>query len=221
MAERLTAEEFDALGLADWRYLLGSIETAFRCGSFSKAAAFIEAVAYLADDVGHHPDVDLRHPDRVRITLITQSQRSLTVLDTDMAQRISEIAKDFGATAEPLRPTRIEFAIDVMDVDAVRPFWKAVLGYVDDGAIDGTMWTISDPLGLETPMWFQQMDTPRTERNRIHFDVTVAHEVAEERVQAALDAGGTLVSAERARSFWVLADAEGNEACVCTWQDRN
>ena len=24
-----------------------------------------------------------------------------------------------------------------------------------------------------------------------------------------------------ARSWWVLADPEGNEACVCTWQDRD
>ncbi len=23
------------------------------------------------------------------------------------------------------------------------------------------------------------------------------------------------------RSFWVLADVEGNEVCVCTWQDRD
>ena len=38
---------------------------------------------------------------------------------------------------------------------------------------------------------------------------------------AALAAGGRLVSDARARAFWVLADAEGNEACVCTWQDRD
>jgi 4a-hydroxytetrahydrobiopterin dehydratase len=33
-------------------------------------------------------------------------------------------------------------------------------------------------------------------------------------------AGGRVVSADRAPAFWVLADAEGNEACICTWQDR-
>ena len=26
---------------------------------------------------------------------------------------------------------------------------------------------------------------------------------------------------EATGSFWILADAEGNEACVCTWQDRD
>ena len=28
-------------------------------------------------------------------------------------------------------------------------------------------------------------------------------------------------SFERGTSFWVLADLEGTEACVCTWQDRD
>jgi 4a-hydroxytetrahydrobiopterin dehydratase len=65
------------------------------------------------------------------------------------------------------------------------------------------------------------MDEPRTQRNRIHLDVDVPADVAEERVTAAIGAGGRLVSDARAKAFWVLADAEGNEVCVCTWQDRD
>jgi 4a-hydroxytetrahydrobiopterin dehydratase len=49
----------------------------------------------------------------------------------------------------------------------------------------------------------------------------VAGDEAEARVRAALAAGGKLVSDEAAPSFWVLADAEGNEACVCTWLQRD
>ena len=64
------------------------------------------------------------------------------------------------------------------------------------------------------------MDAERPQRNRVHLDVTVAHDEADARVAAAIAAGGRLVSDEHARAFWVLADAEGNEACVCTWQDR-
>ena len=41
-----------------------------------------------------------------------------------------------------------------------------------------------------------------------------------ERIDAALAAGGTLVSDAEAPSFWVLADPQGNRACLCTWQDR-
>ncbi len=51
-------------------------------------------------------------------------------------------------------------------------------------------------------------------------DATYQAAIAEQRVAAALAAGGTLVNDNFARSWWVLADADGNEACVCTWQDR-
>lgn len=47
-----------------------------------------------------------------------------------------------------------------------------------------------------------------------------SHDEAQHRVLAARDAGGRLLSADRAPAFWVLADAEGNEACVTTWQGR-
>lgn len=53
-------------------------------------------------------------------------------------------------------------------------------------------------------------------RNRIHVDVWVADDQAEVRVAATVAAGGRLLSDERAPSFWVLADSEGSEACVCT-----
>jgi len=70
-------------------------------------------------------------------------------------------------------------------------------------------------------VWFQQMDEPRPQRNRIHLDVTVAHDEALARIERALAAGGHLVSDAEAPAFWILADAEGNEACVCTWQGRD
>jgi 4a-hydroxytetrahydrobiopterin dehydratase len=49
----------------------------------------------------------------------------------------------------------------------------------------------------------------------------VPPEVAPGRIQAAIDAGGTLVTDEFAPMFWVLADAQGNKACVTTWQGRS
>jgi len=78
-----------------------------------------------------------------------------------------------------------------------------------------------DPRRQGPTVWFQQMDEPRTQRNRIHFDITVPPAEADARIAAALAAGGTLVSDRRARAFWILADPEGNEICVCTWQDRD
>jgi 4a-hydroxytetrahydrobiopterin dehydratase len=115
----------------------------------------------------------------------------------------------------------LEMAIDAMDIPAIRPFWKAVLAFVDGPGSQGPHGAIVDPAGQLPAIWFQQMGTPRPQRNRVHFDITVAHDEAEPRVCAALAAGGRLVDDTFARSFWVLADAEGNEVCVSTWTDRD
>jgi 4a-hydroxytetrahydrobiopterin dehydratase len=65
------------------------------------------------------------------------------------------------------------------------------------------------------------MDSPRPQRNRIHVDVDVPAELAQARIDAALAAGGSMLRTEEAPAFWVLADAEGNEVCICTWQGRD
>jgi 4a-hydroxytetrahydrobiopterin dehydratase len=77
-----------------------------------------------------------------------------------------------------------------------------------------------DPVRVSPAFWFQQMDEARPQRNRIHVDVAVPHEEAEARVAAAIAAGGRLVTDEFAPMWWVLADAEGNEACIATWVGR-
>jgi 4a-hydroxytetrahydrobiopterin dehydratase len=39
---------------------------------------------------------------------------------------------------------------------------------------------------------------------------------AEKRVAATIEAGGRLVDDQHRPAWWVLADAEGNELCVCS-----
>jgi 4a-hydroxytetrahydrobiopterin dehydratase len=90
-----------------------------------------------------------------------------------------------------------------------------VLGYEQVDVAD-----LLDPRRQGPPFWFQQMDMPRPQRNRIHIDVYVPHDQAEARVAAALAAGGHLVSDENAPEWWTLADAEGNEVDVAPWPDR-
>jgi 4a-hydroxytetrahydrobiopterin dehydratase len=115
----------------------------------------------------------------------------------------------------------LEIGIDALDAAAIRPFWRAVLGYVDQPGWSGPWDGLVDPLGQGPAVWFQRMDAPRPQRNRIHFDVSVPHDEAEPRIRAALAAGGALINDAEAPAFWVLADAEGNEACVTTWQGRD
>ena len=60
---------------------------------------------------------------------------------------------------------------------------------------------------------------PRRQRNRIHVDVSLPHVQAEARLQAALAAGGTLVSDAHAPMWWTLADPEGNEVDIAAHTD--
>jgi 4a-hydroxytetrahydrobiopterin dehydratase len=117
----------------------------------------------------------------------------------------------------------LEIAIDALDIAAIRPFWQAVMGYGNEPGSDGTEpgAGLADPVGQGPTIWFQQMDEPRPQRNRIHFDVVVPHDETEHRIQAALAAGGRVTYDAEAPAFWVLADPEGNEACVCTWLARD
>jgi 4a-hydroxytetrahydrobiopterin dehydratase len=55
----------------------------------------------------------------------------------------------------------------------------------------------------------------------MHVDIAVPHDQAEARIAAALAAGGRMVSAAHAPMWWVLADPEGNEACIATWLNRD
>jgi 4a-hydroxytetrahydrobiopterin dehydratase len=212
----VTPSEFDALdGLEEWRYAMGAIHATFLAGSYTTAAELVSSITEAAEAAQHHPDIDVRYPGRVMVALTTHAVGGLTDRDVELARRVSALAEAAGAAPEPHAAQIVEFAIDTLDADRIRPFWKAVLGYDDAGG------ALVDPLRVGPPMWFQQMDEARTERSRFHVDVTVAHDIAVARVDAAIAAGGTLVTDRFARSWWVLADADGNEACICTWQDRD
>jgi 4a-hydroxytetrahydrobiopterin dehydratase len=165
---------------------------------------------------GEHADGHLRadvRPRRVVLTLQSPERAAVTDTDTGLARRISEALHAAGMTTDsevridaPRSVQLLELAIDAMDIPAVRPFWKAVFGYVGEAGSDGPADALVDPDFLGPAIWFQQMDQARPQRNRTHFDFCVPHDEALRRVEAALAAGGRLLSDLRAPAFWVLAD---------------
>ena len=222
MTEKLTDAAVTArVDARHWRVLLGRLHATFETGDFGTGLRLVTRIAEAAEAAGHHPDVDLRYGS-VHVTLVSHDAGGLTERDVALAAAISAAADDAEVPGVPGVPQALEVAIDAIDIPAVLPFWRAVLGYEDERppAPDASP-ALVDPAGIGPAFWFQQMDAPRPQRNRIHVDVTVPHDVAQARVAAAIDAGGRLVSDRRAPAFWVLADAEGNEACVCTWQARD
>jgi 4a-hydroxytetrahydrobiopterin dehydratase len=221
-------EASEAVSGLGWRYVLGVLRANLPAGSLVEAAVTAaRVVAACGDDAAGRLSVDLRR-DQVLLTVRPVQGTPVTADEVALARRISEIASGLGLTTvagvgggSPRSVQVLEIAIDALDIAAVRPFWKAVLAYTDEPGHTGPEDPLVDPDGQGPAIWFQQMDAPRPQRNRIHLDVSVPHDEAQARIEATLAAGGALVNDAEAPAFWVLADPEGNEACITTWQGRD
>jgi 4a-hydroxytetrahydrobiopterin dehydratase len=210
-------EASDAVEKIGWRFLLGTLRTAVAVDSMAEGAEVAaRGVAACGDDADRHLRVDVR-PNRVTLTLQSLDHAAVTDLDVELAHRVSAVSR---TDAFPHSVQVLELAIDALDIPAIRPFWKAVFGYVSEPGRDRSTDPLVDPDFQGPAIWFQQLDRERPQRNRIHFDLCVPHDEAERRIAAALAAGGRLLSDGRAPAYWVLADVEGNEICVTTWQGR-
>jgi 4a-hydroxytetrahydrobiopterin dehydratase len=203
-------------GLDDWRFFLLRLHARFKTGSFVKGLELVTRITEAAEAANHHPDVVLTYP-QVDVDLSSHDVGGVTSRDLDLARTISAIAAELGIESAPREVSTLELALDVPDADAVKPFWAAVLAYDNRGE-----WPeVFDRGGRNNTLWFQEApDATGEVQQRFHLDIVVPREVAEERVQAALDAGGTLVSTDAVPAFWVLADAHGNKVCVCTADGR-
>ena len=147
--------------------MLNGLRADFRTGSFPTAAMLVSNIADAAEAIQHHPDIDVRYPDHVIVTITTHATGDLTTLDVDLARAITQLADLAGASVVSGAVQAVEIAIDTMDADRIRPFWAAVLGYREQ---DGNL---VDPLRIGPPVWFQRMDEPRADRDRFHIDISV------------------------------------------------
>ncbi len=204
-----------------WRLILGAIYAQVEVASLARAAEVAAlAVAAVGGDGHGHLSVDIR-ADRAVLRLQSAAVGAVTGLDIELAQTLAARVSGAGLHLAPGGIQAVEIAIDALDIPAVRPFWKAVTGYVDEPGPSDLSDGLIDPLCRGPAIWFQQMDASRPQRNRIHLDVDVPADEARARLDAAIAAGGRLLSDAAAPAFWVLADPEGNEVCICTWQGRD
>jgi 4a-hydroxytetrahydrobiopterin dehydratase len=207
----------DPLG---WRLILGVLTAHVPAHSLRAAVDIAREAVDAADGGDGHLSLDL-HTDRVVLRLHNTDAGAVTGHEVRLARQISAAVPTMPGDTTAV-PQAMEIAIDALDIAKVRPFWQAVTGYIDEpGPSDLPEGALIDPLRRGPAIWFQQMESPRPQRNRIHLDVDIAPEHAQARIRAALAAGGTLLSDSAAPAWWVLADPEGNEACICTWQGRD
>lgn len=213
----LSGHDVEALLLADWRILFSSLHARFETGDFATGLALVNEIGAAADELDHHPDVDLTYP-AVTVRLTSHDAGGVTSRDVELARRISHAAEGLHAKADPATVSVVELGLDTWDHEEIKPFWSALLGYTSSDTYEQEL---NDATGTRPTIWFQETDRHEPPRQRWHLDIRVPPEVAEQRVKAAIDAGGRLVSDERAPTFWVLADPQGNQACVTTWLGRS
>lgn len=214
---KLTGKQIAEAGLDGWVYVPGGLQTRIRTKDFAGGLAVVNAIGAVAEELDHHPDLNLRN-GFIDVRTSSHDVGGVTERDVRLARRISAIAAEAGAVLEPERVSRLELALDTPDRAAVQPFWAAVFGMeLPSGAALAD--EISDPADALPTVWFQQSGNEEP-RQRWHPDIWIEPAQVQPRLEAALAAGGELVSDEAAPSFWVLADPEGNRVCLCTWQDR-
>lgn len=212
----LSLRDVEAEGLSDWRLLFSALHARFRTRSFATGLELVNRIGEEAEAMNHHPDLDLRYP-HLNVRLTSHDTGGVTTRDIRLARKISEFAASANVAADPSALSVLELALDSEDYRAIKPFWRAVLALRDSRAED----ELVDPDGALPTLWFQETDAHEPPRQRFHVDVRVPPELARERIDAALAAGGTLVTDEHAPRFWVLADAQGNKACVTTGEGRD
>jgi 4a-hydroxytetrahydrobiopterin dehydratase len=198
--------------LPGWRRDSLSLRGAYTAPDFPTAVRFVDELADEAEQMNHHPDIDIRW-STVVLRCSTHSEGGVTQLDIELAHRAQQWAQRLGASVSA-PPRLVELALDAADPLAVQPFWREALAY-RDATVRGET-ELHDPHGAGFSLWFQTMDASRRERGRFHLDVYVPPDEAEPLRDRLLALGGTVSDDSHAPSWWVVADAEGNECCICT-----
>ncbi|MEP7201387.1 MAG: 4a-hydroxytetrahydrobiopterin dehydratase [Ilumatobacteraceae bacterium] len=205
----LTDAEIDAANLADWRSIGRALHTRFGTNDFASGLRLVNQIGDAAEEAGHHPDLDLRYT-HLNVRLFSHDAFGITERDTSLARRISQLAAAMGVAAEPSAVSTLELALDSPDYSLIKPFWRAVLAYQDNPHSEDE---VRNDTADQPTIWFQHSGSEEI-RQRFHIDIRVPPEVAKQRIESAVAAGGRVV--DEAPTFVVLADADGNKVCVCS-----
>ena len=212
MSEQGWREFLRAEGVEDWVVLHGGAAAVYVVESLAAAARLAEAVAGV-DGVEESGALLTMSGTRLSVRLARGVER-IEPHHLEMARAISAVAGQHGAVADRAAVQEVQIAVAARPAELDVGFWRAVLGY-DPLAEDNGV----DPLGHGSTFWVQDLDPAKPLRHAMHLDVSVAREHAEERLAAALAAGGRVVDDSTAPEAWILADPAGNKVCIAAWPD--
>lgn len=140
----------------------------------------------------------------------------MTQQDVDLARTISEIAAMQGLGTDPASVSEVELGLDTADSAVIAPVWAALLTGDAGSQGRGTPGDeVRDATGRTPNLWFGDAPQGDGTGQRFHVEVYLAPEVVEERIAAAVAAGGVVVDDSESPGLTVLADQDGNRGVVC------
>ena len=225
--DMLKGEQIAAANLTDWRKLAQGLHARYLVDDFGTGARFVAAVGEAGDALSHHPRVSIGN-GYVDLKLVTDDAiyrddegtehvvEWVTQQDVDLARRITAIAADHKVDADPASVSDIELGLDTARSATIAPVWAALLtGSAEAQGRGSPSDEIRDATGRVPNLWIGDAEEHETRRQRFHIEIYVAPEVAEQRIAAAVTAGGTVVDDSQAPALTVVADQDGNRGVVC------
>lgn len=225
--EMLRGERIAEADLTDWRKLAQALHAMYLVDDFSAGARFVAAVGEAGDTLGHHPRVTIGR-GHVDLELVTDDAvctaddgteyvvEWVTQQDVDLARRITEIAGEHHLDADPASVSEVELGLDTPASATIAPVWAALLtGSAESQGRGSPGDEVRDATVRVPNLWFDDGDARTATAQRFHVEVYVAPEVAEQRVAAAVAAGGTVVDDTSAPGLTVIADQDGSRGVVC------
>jgi 4a-hydroxytetrahydrobiopterin dehydratase len=91
MSKKLDETQIQAAlsSLPKWKLEQGELVQTATFPDFKQAMTFVSHVAELAENAGHHPDIDIRY-NKVRLALVTHDAGGITQNDISLAQDIDK-----------------------------------------------------------------------------------------------------------------------------------
>lgn len=208
--------------LSDWTVVDGRLEISVRAKDFVQAIEFVNRFTNLAEAQNHHPDFDIRY-NTIRMRVVSHDVGGLTDRDINFATAVNVLIEEMGLKRQPEKITRSHVVLVSANVDAIKPFWQAIFDF--KAAKDDEF--LTDRSDVLPPIRLHHLsNAPVSDGDEnatpapgnVHFEVFVPSSLAKDRLQAALEAGGKLLSDANATDQWELADKDGNRVLLRTDQ---
>ena len=207
-----------------WRHLMNDFQTSVPVQSMDEAARLAtRLVEVIGDEADQHLRIDLR-PGLVILTLQTAAIANVTQRDAQLARAITEVLPELGlsnsAAVGPRTNQVLELAIDTMDTAAIRPFWRAVLGYGDEPSYRGEPNSVIDPAGWGPSICFGGERGAAAAQPKPPPSPVGAEKAAPPHQEGDPRQGGGCFRTRGPGRLGTRGCCAG-QICVCTWQGRD